>query len=61
MEHFFTPTRRLQDRHDYMFDEPLGYTEVQIAVSIGTQPHFGFKRKQLCQEFDNELVKGHNH
>jgi hypothetical protein len=34
MEHFFTPTRRLQDRHDYMFDEPLGYTEVQIAVSI---------------------------
>jgi hypothetical protein len=31
MEDFFTPTRRLQDRHDTIFD---GYTEVQLAVSL---------------------------
>jgi hypothetical protein len=31
MEHFFTPTRRLQIRHDNIF---AGYTEVQLAVSI---------------------------
>jgi hypothetical protein len=34
MEHFFTPTRRLQDRYDdFAFDEDHGYTEVQLAVS----------------------------
>jgi hypothetical protein len=33
MEQFFTPTQRLQDRRD-IFDESLGYTEVQLAVSI---------------------------
>ena len=31
MEDFFTPTRRFQDRHDYIL---AGYTEVQLAVSI---------------------------
>jgi hypothetical protein len=31
MENFFTPTRRFQDRHDYIL---AGYTEVQLAVSI---------------------------
>jgi hypothetical protein len=35
MEHFFTPTRRLRDRHDnYISDEMTGYTQVQLAVSI---------------------------
>jgi hypothetical protein len=36
MEHFFTPIRRLQDWYDdaQISDEPLGYTEVQLAVSI---------------------------
>jgi hypothetical protein len=36
MESFFTPTRHLQDRHDYLLGEPLRYTEVQLAVSIET-------------------------
>jgi hypothetical protein len=34
MEQFFKPTRRLQDLHDYIFDEPLGFTEVQLAVCV---------------------------
>jgi hypothetical protein len=34
MEHFFTPARRLHDRLDCSDEEPLGYTEVQLAVSI---------------------------
>jgi hypothetical protein len=39
MDHLFTPSRRLQTCLDYIhidsiFDEPHGYTEVQLAVSI---------------------------
>jgi hypothetical protein len=34
MEHFFTPTLRLEYQHDYLFDDPLGYTEVRLADSI---------------------------
>jgi hypothetical protein len=34
MEHFFTPSRRLQDRYGYDFDEPHIHSEVQLTVSI---------------------------
>jgi hypothetical protein len=34
MEHFFTPTRRLQHWYPDISDEPLDYTEVQLAGPI---------------------------
>jgi hypothetical protein len=34
VKHLFTPSQRLQDKFDMLYDEEHGYTEVQLDVSI---------------------------